>query len=138
VNFWISLKNFKFVFRFQERESQLHILINNAGLIGNPNAKTKDGFETTMGVNHLGHFLLTHLLLDTLKASAPSRIVNVSSSAYYFSKIERDFFESDRKMTSFTAYAKSKLAQILFTKAMAKRLEGTSVTVNSCHPGMKL
>ncbi|KAG5677011.1 hypothetical protein PVAND_006799 [Polypedilum vanderplanki] len=123
--------------KFHDKEEKLHILINNAGLIGDQNLKTKDGFEMTMGVNHLGHFLLTHLLLDLLKASAPSRIINVSSSAYFFSKIEHDDFDENKKFSSsFIIYAKSKLANILFTRKLAKILKEKMVTVNCCHPGV--
>jgi NAD(P)-dependent dehydrogenase (short-subunit alcohol dehydrogenase family) len=96
---------------------------------------TKDGFEITVGVNHLGHFLLTHLLLDLLKGSAPSRIINISSDAHKMAPIEIDDFMTNIKTSNLNAYAKSKLANVMFSQELAKRLKGTNVTVNSCHPG---
>jgi NAD(P)-dependent dehydrogenase (short-subunit alcohol dehydrogenase family) len=135
IQILVGIKLILVPLRFHEKEDKLHILVNNAGLVGCPDAKTQDGFEMTMGVNHLGHFLLTHMLLDLLNSSAPSRVVNVTSSAYYFSKIERDDFQSGKKVTSFIAYSKSKLANILFTRHLARVLKGTGVTVNCCHPG---
>lgn len=101
-----------------------------------PNSKTRDGFEMQLGVNHLGHFLLTNLLLDTLKSSAPSRIVNVSSVAHQRGKINKEDLNSDKNYSPSEAYAQSKLANILFTKELAKKLEGTGVTVNAVHPGV--
>ncbi|KAG5677013.1 hypothetical protein PVAND_006801 [Polypedilum vanderplanki] len=127
-----SIRNF--VQRFREHEHKLHILINNAGLLAK-NSNTKDGFEMTIGVNHLGHFLLTHLLLDLLIVSAPSRIVNVSSLGHKFAKLEYDDFDSNKKMSVATAYAKSKLMNILFTRKLAQKLIAEKVSVNSCHPG---
>ncbi|VEN53319.1 unnamed protein product [Callosobruchus maculatus] len=101
-----------------------------------PHLKTKEGFEMQLGVNHMGHFLLTNLLLDVLKASAPSRIINVSSTAHRRGKINKNDLNSDQNYNAFDAYAQSKLANILFTKELAKKLEGTGVTVNAVHPGI--
>ena len=119
----------------------LHGLINNAGVMNTPETKTSDGFEMQIGVNHLGHFLLTDLLLDALKKGAPSRIVNVSS-CYHDQAQGRDgridlddlHFEK-RKYDGWEAYAQSKLANVLHVKGLAKRLEGSGVTAVSVHPG---
>ncbi|CAG9800008.1 unnamed protein product [Chironomus riparius] len=121
---------------FHERERQLNILVNNAGIMACPKSYTENGFEMQMGVNHLGHFLLTNLLLDLLKASAPSRIVVVSSSAHKFSDMNRDDFMSDKSYNKLKVYGQSKLANNLFALELARRLEGSNVTVNSCHPGL--
>ena len=114
----------------------LHVLINNAGLAG-ASGLTADGFEQTFGVNHLGHFLLTELLLDRLRASAPSRVVNVASKLHYrASGIDWDTLRSPtRKATSLARYQVSKLANVLHAKELARRLEGTGVTTYSLHPG---
>lgn len=96
---------------------------------------TKDGLEMQIGTNHFGHFLLTNLLLDMLKASAPSRIINVSSLAHKFGKINRDDIQLEKSYSRWPAYGQSKLANILFTRELAKRLNGTNVTANSLHPG---
>ncbi|GBM12769.1 Retinol dehydrogenase 12 [Araneus ventricosus] len=101
-----------------------------------PKSKTEDGFETHFGVNHLGHFLLTNLLLDRMKASAPARIVNVSSAVYFLGKIYFDDINLDRGYNRILAYGNSKLANILFTRELAKRLEGTGVTAYCLHPGV--
>lgn len=123
--------------QFHRLESRLDILICNAGVLGiSPKGLTKDGFEMHLGVNHLGHFLLTNLLLDMLKASAPSRVVVVSSIAeWIFGKIKRDDLNSEKSYSKWGAYGQSKLANVLFTRELAKRLEGTGVTANCCHPG---
>ncbi|CRL08604.1 CLUMA_CG021385, isoform A [Clunio marinus] len=126
----------KFSKNFHEIESKLHILINNAGVMACPKSYTKDGFEMQIGVNHLGHFLLTQLLLDRLKASAPSRIVVVSSSGHKLSDINKLDLMSDKAYNKIKAYGQSKLANILFTRYLAMKLEGSGVTVNSCHPGI--
>ena len=121
--------------RFHELEHHLHILINNAGVMICPKLSTSDGYEMQFGVNHLGHFLLTNLLLDLIKAASPSRIVIVSSEAHKFGEIKRDDLMSDKSYSKYKAYGQSKLANILFGRELAKKLEGTNVTVNSCHPG---
>jgi NAD(P)-dependent dehydrogenase (short-subunit alcohol dehydrogenase family) len=122
---------------FLDRNLPLHGLINNAGLAGQ-RGLTKDGFELTFGTNHLGHFLFTTLLLDKLKASGPARIVNVASEAHYACK--RIDWDAQRKptksITGLDEYAVSKLANVLFTKELARRLAGTSVTTYALHPGV--
>lgn len=122
--------------RFLAEENRLDILINNAGIMMVPKSLTKDNFEAHIGVNHLAHFLLTMLLLDTIKKSAPARIVNVSSEAHMVGTIKKDDFMSERSYNRIGAYGQSKLANILFTRELAKRLEGSGVTVNSLHPGV--
>lgn len=97
---------------------------------------TKDGLELQIGTNHFGHFLLTNLLLDMIKTSAPARIINVSSTAHRIGKINRDDLQCVKSYSRWPAYGASKLANILFSRALAKRLSGTNVTVNSLHPGV--
>ena len=121
---------------FQQGHQQLHVLVNNAGALNSKLSLTKDGFETTFGVNHLAHFLLTSLLLDLLKTSAPARIVNVSSSAHTRGAIDFDGLRGERKYAGIAAYSQSKLANVLFSNELARRLEGTGVTANSLHPGV--
>lgn len=125
-----------FDIRFENREESLDILINNAGVYGLPKSLTKDGHDTTFASNYLGHFLLTNLLLDKLKASAPSRIVNVSSMVHTYGKIVRDDLQCEKSFTAAQAYCNSKLANILFSREIAKRLDGTGVTSYSLHPGV--
>ncbi|XP_029355000.1 retinol dehydrogenase 13 [Echeneis naucrates] len=120
----------------QENEEHLDILINNAGIMMCPKWKTDDGFEMQFGVNHLGHFLLTNCLLDLLKKSAPSRVVIVSSLAHQQGKIHFDDINLDKNYTPERSYSQSKLANVLFCKELAARLQGTGVTVYSLHPGV--
>lgn len=101
-----------------------------------PKCLTKDGFEMQIGVNHMGHFLLTNLLLDMLKASSPSRIINLSSIAHQWGAMNKEDLNSEKSYSKYTAYSQSKLANVLFTRALAKRLEGSGVTVNAIHPGL--
>jgi NAD(P)-dependent dehydrogenase (short-subunit alcohol dehydrogenase family) len=122
--------------KFHELESQLHIVLCNAGVMACPKALTKDGFEMQIGTNHLGHFLLTNLLLDLLKASSPSRVVVVSSLFHIVGKIRKNDLFGEKLYFRWFAYASSKLANILFTNELAKRLEGSGVTANSLHPGL--
>lgn len=122
--------------RFHETESNLDILINNAGVMACPKSYTKDGFEMQIGVNHLGHFLLTNLLMDCIIASAPSRIVVVSSSGHTFTDINKEDLNSRKSYAKIRAYSQSKLANILFARELATRLMNTGVTVNSLHPGI--
>jgi NAD(P)-dependent dehydrogenase (short-subunit alcohol dehydrogenase family) len=120
-----------------ERFDRLDVLVNNAGGIISDRRLTGDGFEMTFGVNHLGHFLLTRLLLDRLEASAPARVINVASVAHRFSSgfsFADPMYES-RRYFGTDAYNQSKLANILFTQELARRLMGRGVTANSMHPG---
>uniref|UniRef100_A0A8C6TRM7 Retinol dehydrogenase 14b n=1 Tax=Neogobius melanostomus TaxID=47308 RepID=A0A8C6TRM7_9GOBI len=119
-----------------QEEPKIDVLINNAGIYQCPYTKTEDGFEMQFGVNHLGHFLLTHLLLDLLKTSAPSRIVVVSSKLYKYGSINFDDLNSEASYDKAFGYSQSKLANLLFTLELAKRLEGTGVTVNALTPGI--
>ncbi|XP_061563089.1 retinol dehydrogenase 14b [Cololabis saira] len=119
-----------------EEESKIDVLINNAGIYQCPYTKTEDGFEMQLGVNHLGHFLLTHLLLDLLKTSAPSRIVVVSSKLYKYGHINFDDLNSENNYNKAFCYSQSKLANLLFTLELARHLEGTRVTVNALTPGI--
>ncbi|KAM9477882.1 retinol dehydrogenase 12 [Clarias gariepinus] len=124
-----------FAQKFLREVSHLHILINNAGVMMCPYMKTADGFEMHLGVNHLGHFLLTYLLIGVLKRSAPSRIIVVSSLAHYFGWIRFHDLHSQGSYNSGLAYCQSKLANVLFTKELARKLAELNVTVNSVHPG---
>lgn len=119
-----------------QEEPRLDVLINNAGIFQCPYTKTEDGFEMQFGVNHLGHFLLTNLLLGLLKNSAPSRIVVVSSKLYKYGDINFEDLNSEQSYNKSFCYSRSKLANILFTRELARRLEGTNVTVNVLHPGI--
>ncbi|XP_045061649.1 retinol dehydrogenase 12-like isoform X1 [Coregonus clupeaformis] len=122
---------------FIASEDRLDILINNAGVMMCPKWLTEDGFETQLAVNHLGHFLLTNLLLGKLKSSAPSRVVNVSSIAHKGGKIQfDDLFFAKRPYNSLVSYRQSKLANVLFSRELARRLKGTGVTSYSLHPGV--
>ena len=116
---------------------RLDVLVDNAGLILLRRRETEDGFEETFGVNHLGHFLLTDLLLERLRASAPARVVVVSSNAHKGAKRGLDFddLQSERQYRWMEAYSKSKLANISFTRELAHRLDSTGITVNALHPG---
>jgi NAD(P)-dependent dehydrogenase (short-subunit alcohol dehydrogenase family) len=117
---------------------RLDVLVNNAGLILRRRTETEDGFEATFGINHIGHFLLTDLLLDRLKASAPARIVVVASMAHKGARRGLDFDDlqaEHRRYRWMEAYNKSKLANIYFARELARRLDGTGVTVNVLHPG---
>ncbi|HEY1827400.1 MAG TPA: SDR family oxidoreductase [Acidimicrobiales bacterium] len=120
-----------------DRCPRIDVLVNNAGLILTERAETVDGFEATFGINHLGPFLLTNLLLDRLKASAPSRVVNVASTAHNQARkgMPFDDLQSTGRYGAMRVYGISKLANILFTNELARRLEGTGVTANSLHPG---
>jgi retinol dehydrogenase-12 len=121
---------------FKARHSRLDVLLNNAGLVLHERQVTKDGFEATLGINHLAPFLLTHLLLDVLKASGPARVVNVSSDAHKFASLDFSDLQAERSYRMMRVYGNSKLANILFTQALARRLQGTQVTTNCLHPGV--
>ena len=122
---------------FKAQHQRLDVLVNNAGAVFASRQETVDGYELTFALNHLAYFLLTNLLLDTLKASAPARIVNVSSDAHRGAKLNFDDLQHTRSygMGGFSVYSDSKLANILFTYELARRLEGTGVTANALHPG---
>lgn len=124
-----------FAHDFQQKFSRLDVLVNNAGVYVSKRVVTTDGFESTFGINHLAHFLLTNLLLDLMKASAPSRIVNVSSEAQSRGHIDFDDLQGERKYRGWKSYPQSKLANVLFTYELTRRLEGIGVTVNCVHPG---
>ena len=120
---------------FKDAYPRLDVLVNNAGLFRSERITTADGLETTFAVNHLAYFLLTNLLLDVLKSSAPSRIVNVSSGDHKSGAIDFDDLQQEKRYKGAKAYSQSKLANVLFTYELAKRLEGTGVTANCLHPG---
>lgn len=128
----------RFAAEFLRKHERLDVLVLNAGLVLSERTTTKQGFETTLGVNHLGHMLLTELLLERMKASTPARIVVVSSDAHRGARTGLDFDDlmHERKYTAWNAYSRSKLANILYTRALAKRLAGSGVTVNALHPGV--
>lgn len=114
----------------------LHVLVNNAGTMNTSRKLTVDGFEEMFAVNHLAHFLLTRLLLPRLQACAPSRIVHVASNAHSFCKGMRwHDLSHEREFSAFPAYGHSKLANILFSSELARRLRGSGVTSNALHPG---
>lgn len=116
---------------------QIHILLNNAGAVFSERAESKDGLELTFATNHIGYFLWTHQLLDLVKAGAPARIVNVSSAAHQAARVvDFDDLQRTRSYTGFSVYAESKLMNIHYTAELARRLEGSGVTVNSLHPGV--
>ncbi|HVO45278.1 MAG TPA: SDR family oxidoreductase [Steroidobacteraceae bacterium] len=119
-----------------EAVPHLDVLINNAGGANFTRSVTADGYEMTFAVNHLAPFLLTNLLLDRLRQSAPARIVNVASRAHRGQALDFDDLMSSRSYSVMRAYARSKLANILFTRTLARRLAGTGVTANSLHPGL--
>jgi NAD(P)-dependent dehydrogenase (short-subunit alcohol dehydrogenase family) len=114
----------------------LHVLINNAGTIPKDRETTVDGLEMQFAVNHLAYFLLTNLLLDRLMAGAPARIVNVSSGAHQGGTIDFADLQSERRYDPVRVYGRTKLANVLFTYELARRLEGTGVTANCLHPGV--
>lgn len=115
---------------------RLDVLVNNAGTFYNSRHATVDGLERTFAVNHLAPFLLTELLLDRLKASAPARIVTVSSNGHAMGKLTFDDLQSEKCYSGRLAYAQSKLANIAFTYELSRRLDGTGVTATVLHPGL--
>ncbi|KAL7373492.1 hypothetical protein ABVT39_007660 [Epinephelus coioides] len=135
----LDLTDTKSICQFAENiyntEKALHYLINNAGVAMCPYGTTVDGFEMQFGVNHLGHFFLTFLLLDLLKHSAPSRVINLSSIAHNMGKIQFDDLSGEKDYHPIKAYAQSKLANVLFTRELAKRTEAMGVMAYSVDPG---
>ena len=118
------------------RHPRLHVLINNAGVILRARELTVDGFEMQFAVNHLAYFLFTNLLLEPLKRGSPSRIVNISSGAHQGGRIDFDALQSEKRYEPIRVYSMTKLANLLFTYELARRLEGSGVTVNAVHPGV--
>ena len=123
--------------QLKNKYQRLHVLINNAGALFTKRQQSVDGIEMTFSLNHLNYFLLTNLLLDTLKASAPARIVNVSALAHQFPRrVNFDDLQGQRKYSGWGAYGQSKLCNLLFTYQLARRLDGLGVTANALHPGV--
>ena len=121
----------------KREQKELHVLVNNAGNFYRDRLLSSDGVEMTLAVNHIAPFLLTLLLLDLLKTSAPARIVNVASSSHKLIKsVDLEDLEGESNYDGFTAYSLSKLGNVLFTQSLADRLNGTSVTANALHPGV--
>ena len=121
--------------RFKRTHDRIDVLVNNAGVYLRNRSLTEDGIETTFAVNHIAYFLLTDLLLDQIKRSAPARIVNVSSGAHMRGKLDFENLQGEKGYGGVRAYMNSKLANVLFTYELARRLEATKVTANCLHPG---
>ena len=121
---------------FQGRFTRLDVLLNNAGAFFAQRHVSDDGIEMTLALNHLGYFLLTHLLLDTLKATPAARIVNVSSEAHRLARFNFADPQGKHRYGGWRAYGQSKLANLLFTYELAQRLAGTDITANAVHPGL--
>jgi NAD(P)-dependent dehydrogenase (short-subunit alcohol dehydrogenase family) len=117
------------------RLKRLDVLVNNAGAFFQKREVSEDGIEKTFALNHLGYFLLTHELLDLLKASGPSRVVNVASAAHQPAKLDLADLQGEKRYSGWGAYGQSKLANIYYTYELARRLQGTGVTANCLHPG---
>ena len=122
--------------QFKSRHQHLHVLVNNAGAWVTTRQESKDGIEMTFALNHLGYFLLTNLLLDTIQASAPARIINVSSYGHRRAHMNFDDLQGRQRYSGMAAYRQSKFANVLFTYELARRLAGTGVTVNAVNPGL--
>jgi NAD(P)-dependent dehydrogenase (short-subunit alcohol dehydrogenase family) len=118
-----------------DRYPRIDVLLSNAGVVKMRRSVTTDGLEETFGVNHVAPFLLTDLLLERLKESAPSRIVVTASAAHYGQTLDFDDLQTARDYKWMKAYGRSKLANVMFTYALARRLEGSGVTANCLHPG---
>lgn len=122
--------------KFKARYKRLDVLVNNAGLVTRERGLSEDGFELMFAVNYLAPFLLTNLLLDVIKASAPARIVNVASMSYKWGQIDFDDLQSGQDFDYRQAYYQTRLGMVLFTFALARRLDGSGVTANVLHPGI--
>jgi NAD(P)-dependent dehydrogenase (short-subunit alcohol dehydrogenase family) len=122
-------------FEFKKRHTRLDVLINNAGALFTERQVTPDGLELTFALNHLSYFLLTMLLLETLKASTAGRVVNVASDAHRGQTINFDDLQGEKGYNGLTAYGRSKLMNVLFTYELARKLKETNVTANALHPG---
>lgn len=116
-------------------EPRIDVLINNAGAFYSRRQVTADGMELTFATNHVSYFVLTHFLLERLIAAAPARVINTASDAHRNARIDFNDLQSEQRYRGFVVYGRSKLANILFTRELARRLEGTGVTANSLHPG---
>jgi NAD(P)-dependent dehydrogenase (short-subunit alcohol dehydrogenase family) len=123
------------VYKIKSKHPRLNVLVNNVGVMWLRRLESVDGIEMTFAVNHLSYFVLTNLLLDILKSSTPARIVNVSSNSHYGKPLNFDDLQLKRWYHFLKAYGRSKMANVLFTYALASRLEGTGVTANALHPG---
>jgi len=121
---------------FRARYDRLHILVNNAGAIQRRRELTADGLERTFATNHLGYFLLTNELLDLIRASAPARVINVASSSHARGPLNFLDLDSSNDWAGMRAYGRSKLANVMFSYELARRLDGSGVTVNAVHPGL--
>jgi NAD(P)-dependent dehydrogenase (short-subunit alcohol dehydrogenase family) len=121
--------------RLLERHPQIHVLVNNAGTVTGRRELSEDGYEMVFAVNHLAPFLLTNLLLDRLRESAPARVVTTSSIAHGQGQVDLDNLQLERGWSWSRAYGNSKLANVLFTRALARRLDGSGVVANCFHPG---
>jgi len=126
----------EFAKQFCQKHQQLNVLFNNAGVLCLKREETLDGFEKTMGINYFGHFLLTRLLLSVLEQTPEARIINVSSIAHLWGRIDLSDVNFQKSYQGMKAYARSKLALVLFTQELAERLQGTNVTANSLYPGL--
>ena len=121
---------------FVERRDRLDVLVNNAGAIFSKRRETAEGLEATFALNHLGVFLLTNLLLERLRAAEAGRIIVTASAAHHPARLDFDDLQLVRGYSARTAYGRSKLANVMFANALARRLEGGAVTANSLHPGL--
>ncbi len=125
----------EFAEEFKRTHDRLDVLVNNAGVYSRNRTLVEGNLETTFAVNHLAYFLLTNLLLDVIERSATARIINVSSAAHTYGRIDFDDLQGEKNYSGWRAYANSKLANILFTYELARRLSSTRVTANCLHPG---